>query len=113
MNSMNTRMQGVPGLSIRLRQAREDAGLSQGQAAKLLGIHRPTLSNIEMGERKVSAGELKQFADLYKVSTEWLLGEVVDADSRVKMAARKLRELRDKDLETVMRIIDSFRRNKA
>jgi transcriptional regulator with XRE-family HTH domain len=110
---MSARTPDVPGLSVRLKQAREEAGLSQGQAAKLLGMHRPSLSNIEAGERKVSAGELKRFAELYKVSTEWLLGEVIEADSQVKMAARKLGGLGDKDLETVLRIIDSFRRNRA
>jgi transcriptional regulator with XRE-family HTH domain len=100
------------GLAARLRQAREASGLSQSQAAKLLGMHRPTISNVEAGERKVTTGELKLFADLYKVSTEWLLGEEVNKDERIKLAARKLSSLKDKDLEAVMRIVDSFRRNR-
>lgn len=100
----------IPGLPERLKQARESAGLSQAQAAKLLEMHRPTLSNIEAGERKVTAGELKAFADLYKVSTTWLLNEEADRDSHLRLAARKLSGLRDKDLETVMRIVDSFRK---
>jgi hypothetical protein len=74
-------------------------------------MHRPSLSNIEAEERKVSASELKQFADLYKVSTEWLLGEAPDTDQRLKLAARKLSGLKEKDLETVMRIVDSLRRS--
>jgi len=75
-------------------------------------MHRPTLSNIESGERKVSAVELKLFAEVYKVSTEWLLDEETDSNSRIKLAARKLSGLKDKDLETVMRIVDSLRRNR-
>jgi transcriptional regulator with XRE-family HTH domain len=110
---MNEKASDVRGLSIKLRQARQEAGLSQGQAAKLLGLHRPTLSNIEAGERKVSAGELKQFADLYKVSVAWLLDEPAETDSHVRLAARKLRGLSNKDLEAVMRIVDSFRRNRT
>ena len=100
----------LPGLGQRLRQAREDAGLSQSQAASLIGMHRPTISEIEAENRRVSAGELKNFASLYHVSTEWLLGEPVKTDERLKMAARKLEGLKEKDLETVMRVIDSFRR---
>jgi transcriptional regulator with XRE-family HTH domain len=100
------------GLAARLRQAREASGLSQSQAAKLLGLHRPTLSNIEAEERKVTTDELKLFAELYKVSTEWLLGEEVNKEERIKLAARKLSSLKDKDLEAVMRIVDSFRRNR-
>lgn len=108
---MKPKTSDVPGLCTRLKLAREAAGLSQGQTAKLLQMHRPTLSNIEAGERKVSAGELKAFAALYKVSTEWLLNEETSVDSQVKLAARKLSGLRDKDLETVMRIVDSLRKS--
>jgi transcriptional regulator with XRE-family HTH domain len=111
-NIMKPKTPDVPGLSTRLRQAREASGLSQSQAARLLGMHRPTVSNIEAGERKVSAGELKEFAEVYKVSTEWLLDEAMESNSQIKLAARKLSGLRDKDLETVMRIVDSLRRNK-
>jgi transcriptional regulator with XRE-family HTH domain len=100
----------LPGLGDRLRQAREDAGLSQAQAATLLGLHRPTVSEIETEGRKVSAGELKNFALLYEVSTAWLLGDKVESDEGLKMAARKLGDLKKGDLETVMRVIDSFRR---
>ena len=42
----------------RLRLARETAGLSQGQAAKRLGLHRPTVSEIEAGRRRVTAEEV-------------------------------------------------------
>ena len=37
----------------RLRMARETAGLSQGQVAKRLKMHRPTISEIEAGRRRV------------------------------------------------------------
>ena len=38
-------------IASRLRSAREMAGLSQGQVAKMLGMHRPTISEIEAGRR--------------------------------------------------------------
>ena len=100
----------LPGLGEKLRLAREDAGLSQAQAAKLLGLHRPAVSEIEAGRRKVSAGELKDFAALYHVSSAWLLGEPLQVNEQLKVAARNLQSLKAKDLETVMRVIDSFRR---
>ena len=103
----------LPGIGERLRQAREAAGLSQGQTANLLNLHRPTVTEIENETRKVSAGELKQFAELYHVSVEWLMGETPRVDDKVKLAARKLHGLKKQDLETVMRIIDSFRREKG
>jgi transcriptional regulator with XRE-family HTH domain len=62
----------------RLCAARRRAGLSQGEAARLLNMHRPTISEIEAGNRNVSAEELARFAELYDVGIEWIFG--VDAD---------------------------------
>ena len=61
-------------IASRLRLARENAGLSQGQAAKLLSMHRPTISEIEAGRRRVSVEELTLFARIYDVSIPWLSG---------------------------------------
>ena len=61
-------------LANRLREARETAGLSQGEVARLLGYHRPTVSEIEAGRRRVAAIEVPVFAKTYGVSVGWLLG---------------------------------------
>lgn len=65
-------------IAARLRTARERAGLSQGQAARLLEMHRPTISEIEASRRRVAAEELTRFADLYGVTVSWLAGEKDD-----------------------------------
>ena len=54
-------------IASRLRLARQAAGLSQGQVAKHLGWHRPTVSEIEAGRRRVQAEELTLLAELYGV----------------------------------------------
>lgn len=96
----------------RLRAAREHAGLSQGQVAKLLNMHRPTISEIEAGRRKLTADELVRFADLYGVSLDWLTGkasEKVDlTDSRLALVARDLDKLKQQDLERVLNFIASL-----
>ena len=107
------RIADLPGVGERLREAREAAGLSQAQVAKLMDLHRPTITEIENETRKITAGELKQLAEIYHVSVEWLMGEPSTADNKLKLAARKLHGLKEQDLETVMRIIDSFRREKV
>jgi len=66
---------GVNDLHHRLRKARGRAGLTQAQVAKLLDVHRPTISDIEMGRRKVTTDELSRFAKIYEVNPVWLLGE--------------------------------------
>lgn len=61
-------------LATRLREARVRAGLSQAEAAERLGLHRPAVSAIEAGTRRVLAEELASFSTLYEVSVNWLLG---------------------------------------
>jgi transcriptional regulator with XRE-family HTH domain len=89
------------------------AGLSQGQIARLLGLHRPSVSEAEAGRRRISAEELVQFGKYYGVSTEWLTGadpETVDPkDARVQLAARELSKLKDKDLERMLRLLAALR----
>ena len=98
-------------LAARLRAAREQAGLSQGQVAKLMQLHRPTISEIEAGRRRVVSEELMKFAGLYGVSVAWLMGEEGGgADARVELAARELSKLKDDDLNRVLELLQSLRK---
>ncbi|ABE30412.1 helix-turn-helix family protein [Paraburkholderia xenovorans LB400] len=100
-------------IAERLKEAREIAGLSQGQVAKRLGMHRPTISEIEAGRRKVAADELDLFAELYDVSVEWIVnGSVKDeaADARMLMAARELSKMSDQDLDRLMNMLRMLRK---
>ena len=100
-------------IAARLRMAREAAGLSQGQAAKLMEMHRPTVSEIEAGRRRLAADELARFAKTYGVSAAWVVGENADdaddVSDRVKLAARQLSSLKDEDLDKLMRLFRSMR----
>jgi transcriptional regulator with XRE-family HTH domain len=94
----------------RLRVARENAGLSQGQVAKLMKYHRPTISEIEAGRRKVTTDELAAFARYYGVATSWLLSDSEDRDPVVELAARELSKLKKEDLDRFLRILRSMRK---
>ena len=97
----------------RLRLARENAGLSQGQAAKQLGVARPTITECEAGRRKVSAAELLVMAKLYGVGVVWLAcgdEEAIDPDrDRIELAAREIAGLKDEDLASVLQLVRSIR----
>lgn len=102
-------------VSERLRIAREQAGLSQGQVARLLDMHRPTITEIEAGRRKVSAEELAVFARTYEVSVEWLSGtDPADEGTtdKVRLAARELTKLKDEDLDHVLKFLSRMRKAK-
>ena len=66
-------------LSIRLRQLRLNAGLRQEQVAKHIGVTKSTISAYEKDTKRPSFEKLVKLANLYRVSTDYLLGQT---DSR-------------------------------
>src|SRR5258706_15060779 len=52
-------------LGRRLKNAREDRGITQEAAAAELGIPRTAVVQMEAGDRSISTPELSQLADLY------------------------------------------------
>ena len=102
-------------IGARIRMAREMAGLSQGQVAKLMGLHRPSVSEMEAGNRRISAEELEQLAGLFDVSTSWILaegeGDRPDA-AKLQLAARELQKLRPEDLDRLMKLLATIRQEK-
>lgn len=107
-------MSGKVEVASRLREARELAGLSQGQAAKRLGLHRPTISEIEAGRRNVRSEELVEFSKLYGVEVSWITsGEVGQEkiDQSILAAARELSSMSDKDIETLINTIRMIKKS--
>lgn len=101
-------------IASRLRAAREQAGLSQGQVAAMLDLHRPSVSEVEAGRRRVSADEISRFAEIYNVSVSWLMNEDPEVpDPAVELAARELSKLKKEDLDTVLNVIRTFRKAKT
>jgi transcriptional regulator with XRE-family HTH domain len=103
------------GIGERLRLARDAAGLTQAQAAKKMNMHRPTISEIEAGRRRVSTEEAKAFADLYGADLDWLItGASPDAgtDGKLLLAARQLSKLKDADLDRLMKLLRVMKKTK-
>ncbi|MDM0018380.1 helix-turn-helix domain-containing protein [Variovorax saccharolyticus] len=81
----------------RLVLAREQSGLHQGEAARLLGLGNPTqLALWENSRRLVPMVELIRVADLYSVSVGYLLGTTneVERDPARALRAATVRGLR-------------------
>jgi len=100
-------------IPTRLRAAREAAGLSQGQVAKLMNMHRPTISEMEAGNRRITADELAKLADLYDVRLSWLLGDAPERaatdDPKLQLAARELSKLKPDDLDRLLKLIAAMK----
>lgn len=103
-------------IANRLRTARERAGLSQGQVAKMLGLHRPSVTEMEAGRRKVSAEELAELAEIYGVDIKWLVyGETWRTNdmTRLELAARELAEISPDDLEKLYELLTTLKQPKS
>lgn len=100
-------------IAQRIREARILAGLSQGQVAKMMGMHRPSISEIEAGNRRVTADELTRLADIFEVDTAYLLGEAPDRlamdDPKLQLAARELAKLSPEALDGLLRALAAMR----
>lgn len=94
-------------IAERLKQARVSAGLSQENAAKILDMQRPAISEIESGKRKVSAEEIIRFSKIYKVSTSWLLlkEEETEINEQMKIAARELSKMSEANRKKLLDIL--------
>lgn len=97
-------------IASRLQAARKQAGLTQGQVATLLGLKRPTVSEIEAGRRKVTAEELADFSRIFGVSVGWLTAQNdLAINPSVELAARELSKLKKEDLDAVLNLLSTLR----
>jgi transcriptional regulator with XRE-family HTH domain len=100
-----------PELAMRLHSAREQAGLTSGQAERLLDLEQGTILKTEAGLRSPTAEELAKLAQIYGVDVGWLI-EPNTADprrARLAIAARELGKLKEEDLERVTDLLSSLR----
>jgi len=90
-------------LGERLKKARNDKGLTQMEAAKKLGVTNGALSGYERNYRDPDTNMLKEMAELYEVSLDYLVGnkfsnhEVGLSQKDERDIAKRMDELR-KDL---------------
>ena len=61
------------GLVKKLKEARIEIGLTQGEAAKKLKKPQSYISKVENGEQRIDVIEMKKFADLYKKDINYFL----------------------------------------
>jgi transcriptional regulator with XRE-family HTH domain len=62
------------GIGNRISKLRDDRGWTQEQTAGMLGISRAALSHYEKNRREPDTVTLSKFADLFKVSVDYLVG---------------------------------------
>lgn len=77
-------------MNANMKKAREAAGFSQKQVSLTLGVSAPTVSDWEAGKINPTVENLKRLSQLYKVPTDYLLGQT-DDDRYIEPNQNKLR----------------------
>lgn len=91
----------------RLRLARESAKVRQDEAAKVIGMSRPTLVSIEKGDRRVRVQELQLLTNHYGLSVNALLRrEAVHTDLIPRF--RRLRETNDDHVTEAVKLLNGL-----
>ncbi|OWJ64090.1 helix-turn-helix domain-containing protein [Inquilinus limosus] len=95
-------------LGEKLREAREYVGYSQDEVASFLKVPRTAITNIESGQRKVEALELKRLAELYRQPVSHFTGDEAGTTLPADVAhlARQAAALSPKDREELGRFAE-------
>jgi len=73
----------------RVKDIREELGMSQQKMAEMLGVARPTISQIENGTRKLCAEEILRLSQIFNISIDVLLDMKKTPEVVFKEAAKE------------------------
>lgn len=95
-------------LAKRIKKFREDLELSQEQLAGKLGLPRPSISQIESGQREISSIELAKLAQIFEISTDDILSPELEKkkvkDAKITFAMPKFN--REKFKQVLLYILE-------
>ena len=96
----------------RIRELRTELHLSQDYVAKYLNVSRPTLSQMENGNRKILADELSKLCTLFGITADSLLGNT-EMNQPAAIFARSFASLDETDQAEIMNLISFKEQMKA
>ncbi len=97
-------------LGLKIKSIREQLGFSQEKLAGSLGISRVSISQVENGERKISAEEIASLAKIFNLSSDLLLD--LEKDMKVILEKPKEEDLEKKPemrISVPQRNLDKFK----
>ena len=92
-------------LADKIKNLREDIGLTQSELAKKLGITRSSVNAWEMGISTPSTQYIVELSTIFKVSTDYLLG--MNTLSSIDVSG-----LSDEDIEFIYSVIRHLKKRK-
>ena len=97
-------MNNAININERIKNLRNRFHLSQEYVANYLGLNRSTYTQMENGNRKVTADDVSKLSDLYGVSADVILHDV-KINTPATVFARSFEELDETDQAEIMNLI--------
>ena len=94
----------IKGLPGKLQSLRIGFGYSQKQVADMISVSPSIISGYETGERTPSTDVLLSLANIYKCSTDYLLGR--ENDSKIIFDST---DLTDAQIQAICQLIEAFK----
>lgn len=96
----------------KIREAREEAGMSQQELAEKIGFKTGTgISLIELGDRGIAIEGLEKIADALQKDIKFFLGRETDKVD-IQFALRADKYLSSKDKDSIIQFINFIRNKK-
>ena len=92
-------------LQDRIKATRKALRYSQDEVAKIMGLNRTAVVEIESGKRKVSTDELKKFCELFGKTADELLYGNTTSDMDL-LLLRRFHNLDEEDKKDIMELIE-------
>src|SRR3546814_13807967 len=78
-----------------------------------MNMHRPTISELEAGNRRITADEPSRLADLYDTKLTWLPDDAPERaatdDPKLQLAAHELSKLKPADIDRLLKLIAAMK----
>lgn len=94
----------MKGINERLKYYRNQLHLSQEYVSNYLNINRASYSQMENGNRKITADEIAKLSNLFGISADSLLG-VTEYSEPAMVFARSFEKLNETDQAEIMNLI--------
>jgi transcriptional regulator with XRE-family HTH domain len=102
-------------LGAKMKGLRKEQGLSQGEFAKLAGIHEKLVSKYENERVVPTADTLKKIAEAFHISTDYLIFDNVPKEGKVELKDlelfnrfREVEEMGEEEKEIIKKVIDAM-----
>jgi transcriptional regulator with XRE-family HTH domain len=102
-------------LGENIKKIRKQRGLQQKQVALEVGVDQSNYNKIENGKREPSVAVLKKLADLFEVTTDYLINpdsdipqEVSIGDKTSNEQLKLIAELDKEDKQVIFKMIDTM-----